>query len=156
MEDPVLKAIFLLATVFTSLLCGASLDQSIKQLPARRVIGLKPFSDYARAADLRNGVIWYAILGIGAALLSIAGGVWALRHHPGAAFTTPLIAAAFFAVCHTICTTQAAPTYFGQKKVTDEKELEKLFNKFEIIQTFRSGFIILNVGAFAVCLWRVI
>ena len=59
------------ATALTGILTGASLDQSIKQLPARHKIGAVAFSAYARAADLGNGILWYAALGLGAALLTL-------------------------------------------------------------------------------------
>jgi hypothetical protein len=144
MEDTALKAALITATTLTGLLCGASLDQSIKQLPARHVIGVKAFSAYAKAADLKNGVIWYAVLGIGAALASIATAVLAWRCHTDERYNLPLYLGAAFAICHTVCTTQAAPTYHGQKKISDEEGLIKLFNKFELIQTFRSAFIVLN------------
>jgi hypothetical protein len=145
MLDSPIKEVLIVATTLTGLLCGASLDQSIKQLPARHVIGVKAFSAYAKAADLKNGVIWYAVLGIGAALASIITAVLVFGHHVEQSYALPVYLAAAFAVCHTICTTQAAPTYHSQKKVSDEVELTKLFNKFEKIQTFRSAFIVLNL-----------
>jgi hypothetical protein len=48
-------------------LTGMSLDQSVKQLPARHRIGVAAFSAYSRAADLVNGVYLYAPFGVGAA-----------------------------------------------------------------------------------------
>ena len=144
MEDILLKTCFLTATTLTGLLCGASLDQSIKQLPARHIIGMKAFSAYAKAADLKNGVPFYAILGIGAALTSIIAAILAWKYHAGEIYALPLYLGGVFAICHSICTTHAAPTYHGQKKIQDEEELKKLFNKFEMIQTFRSTFIALN------------
>jgi hypothetical protein len=60
------------AVVANGLLVGASLDQSIKQLPARHRIGVEAFSAYSQAADLRNGVAWYATLGLGAAAVTLA------------------------------------------------------------------------------------
>ena len=63
------------ATALTGVVTGASLDQSIKQLPARHKIGPIAFSAYARAADLGNGVLWYAIIGIGAALFTIIAAI---------------------------------------------------------------------------------
>jgi hypothetical protein len=53
------------------LLTGASLDQSIKQLPARHRIGVLAFARYSQTADLANGVAWYAVLGVGTALLAL-------------------------------------------------------------------------------------
>jgi hypothetical protein len=55
------------ATAVDGFLAGASLDQSIKQLPARHNIGLVACSEYSRASDLGPGILWYAILGVGAA-----------------------------------------------------------------------------------------
>jgi hypothetical protein len=60
------------AVVAKGLLVGASLDQSVKQLPARHRIGVEAFSAYSQAADLRNGVAWYATLGLGAAAVTLA------------------------------------------------------------------------------------
>jgi hypothetical protein len=139
-----LKTCFILATVLTGLLCGASLDQSIKQLPARHIIGMKAFSAYAKAADLKNGVLWYAILGIGAALASIASAVLAYVCNSPTPVALPLYLGGVFAVCHSICTSKAAPTYHSQKKTSDDEALRKIFNKFERIQTIRTLFIALN------------
>ena len=69
------RALIIAAVAFNGVLSGASLDQSIKQLPARRRMGVIAFSAYSRAADLGNGIVWYAILGVGAALLTIAAAV---------------------------------------------------------------------------------
>ncbi len=142
--DIILKIFLITATVLTGLLCGASLDQSIKQLPSRRIIGMRSFSAYAKAADLKNGVLWYAILGIGSVLTSVVAAVLVWKYNLEDSYSLPLYIAAICAVCHTICTTQAAPTYHKQKKIDDEHELQKLFNKFEFIQTFRSVFVLLN------------
>ena len=45
------SALILAATAADGLLAGASLDQSIKQLPARRRIGAVDYSAYSRASD---------------------------------------------------------------------------------------------------------
>ncbi|HEY8782167.1 MAG TPA: hypothetical protein VIM16_11155 [Mucilaginibacter sp.] len=128
----------------TGLACGASLDQSIKQLPARHIIGVIAFSAYAKAADLKNGTLWYAILGVGAVFASIITAILVWKYHSNESYTLPLYLGGIFAICHTICTTQAAPAYHRQKKIENEEELKKLFNKFERIQTVRSIFIALN------------
>jgi hypothetical protein len=144
MNHGAIKILFLSALFLTGLLCGASLDQSFKQLPARRVIGLKAFSAYAKAADLRNGVIWYAILGIGAALTSLITAVLAWRDHSPEPYGLPLYLAGAFAILHSICTSIAAPTYHKQKRIGDEAGLRGLFDRFAFIQTIRSIFILLN------------
>jgi hypothetical protein len=66
-------ALLAAATAADGILAGASLDQSIKQLPARHRMGAIAFSVYSRAADLSpNGIIWYALLGNGAAIFTLA------------------------------------------------------------------------------------
>ncbi|HEV2482056.1 MAG TPA: hypothetical protein VGS79_20465 [Puia sp.] len=145
--DPI-KGGLICATTLTGLLCGASLDQSIKQLPARHVIGTIAFSAYARAADLKNGVPWYAILGIGAALASIATAILAYTHHSPGTVALPLYLGGLFALCHSLCTSQAAPLYHRQKKTNDAEALRNIFNKFERIQTIRSFFIVLNLACY--------
>ena len=152
MDGIFFKTCFIIAASLTSLLCGASLDQSIKQLPARHTMGVKAFSEYAKAADLKNGVLWYAVLGIGAALFSIATAILAWYHNTGG-YSLPLYLGGVFAICQIICTSRAAPTYHSQKKIQGEGELKKLFNKFERIQTLRSIFITLN---FICYLWVII
>jgi hypothetical protein len=148
MKDPLIVTCFITALILTAMLCGASWDQSVKQLPARRIIGVTAFSAYAKAADLTKGVIWYAILGMGAALTSLVMVVvaWKFLSHESVAF--PLYLAGFFALCHSVCTSQAAPLYHKQKRISNEAELEKLFHKFEKIQTLRSIFISLNLLCF--------
>ncbi|MCW3127522.1 MAG: hypothetical protein JWO03_3180 [Bacteroidetes bacterium] len=153
MEDVLFKTCFITATALTGMLCGASLDQSVKQLPARRVIGVKAFSAYARAADLKNGIPFYAILGVGAALTAILAAILAWIYHKDSAIALPVWLAGILAICHTFCTTQAAPTYFKLKKTDNEEALKKLLDKFERIQTIRSAFILLNFLCYIWAVW---
>ena len=55
---------------------------------------------------------------------------------------------------HSLATTQAAPTNFSQRKVTqdDETALAEIFNRFERWQTARAALQVLNLGAM---LWAV-
>lgn len=145
--DP-LKAGLICATTLTGLLCGASLDQSIKQLPARHVIGAIAYSAYAKAADLKNGVPWYAILGISSALTAIATGILAYTYHSPGSVALPLYLGGVFALCHSLCTSQAAPLFHSQKRTNDREALQNIFNKFDRIQTLRSFFIILNQACY--------
>jgi hypothetical protein len=143
------SALVLAATAANGLLAGASLDQSIKQLPARRRIGAIDHSAYSRASDLGNGIAFYGILGVGAAALTIAAAVSAYRHEPQSRRTPPLYAAAGLAVLHSLATTRAAPTNFSQRKVAqdDETALAEIFDRFEQWQTVRAALQVLNVGA---------
>lgn len=139
------------ATAFHGILAGASLDQSIKQLPARRRIGAGAYAAYARAADLANGVAWYAVIGLGAALLTILAGALALSQGVSLSRALPVYLAAGLAVLHTLVTTQAAPTMFSLRRTgDDEAALSAILNRFERWQTLRA---ILQAAAFAALLW---
>ena len=143
--------ILLAATAMDGLLAGASLDQSIKQLPARHRIGLVAFSAYSRAGDLGNGILWYAILGIGAALLTIIAAVITVVAGMPFAQSLPVLVAAILSVLHSLITTQAAPTNFSQRKVAnDEAALTAVFNRFERLQTLRAT---LQALTFVAMLW---
>ena len=140
-----------LATSIDGLLAGASLDQSIKQLPARHRIGMRAFSAYSRASDQGNGFFWYVPLGIGGALLTIAVAVWtlALRLPPGQSI--PLVAAAVLAVAHSITTARAAPINLSQRNVSeDEKALAGIFERFERWQSARAA---LQLATFLLMVW---
>jgi hypothetical protein len=145
------------AVIANGLLTGASLDQSIKQLPARHRIGLVAFSAYSRAADLGNGIAFYAILGISAALLSIAAAITAaIQGINTPDLSTALNLSALLAVLHSLVTTQAAPTNFSQRKVVDdEAALKRIFNRFERWQTLRAGLQVVNflVSAWALAVY---
>jgi hypothetical protein len=146
--------IIVVATAADGLLAGASLDQSIKQLPARRKIGLVAYSEYSRASDLGPGILWYAILGIGAALLTIAAATAAFFEAAPPASATPLYVAAGLAVLHSLVTTRAAPTNFSQRRVADEEvALTRVFDRFERWQTLRAVLQVLN---FAAMLWALV
>ena len=149
----VLLVPMLIATALDGLLAGASLDQSIKQLPARHRLGLVAFSAYSRAADLGNGILWYAILGVGAALFTVVAGVIALLANLPSMETFPVLLAAILSVLHSLVTTQAAPTNFSQRKVADDEDaLVAVFNRFEKWQTLR---VTLQVVTFLAMIWAI-
>lgn len=154
MSQPLTIALLVAATAADGILAGASLDQSIKQLPARHRMGVIAFSAYSQASDLGPGIIWYAILGIGAALLTVATAIVAFCQGVALAHAVPLYMAAGLAVLHSLCTTQAAPTNFRQRTVPkDEAALTAIFNRFERWQTLR---VVLQVLTFAAVLWALI
>lgn len=139
------------AAALDGILAGASLDQSIKQLPARHRMGVVAFSAYSRAADLGNGILWYALLGVGAAVITIAAAVAALVSGSPSTQALPLVVAAVLAVLHSVTTAQAAPTNFSQRKVqNDEATLARIFDRFARWQTLRA---LLQTLTFAAMLW---
>src|SRR4029450_13235364 len=102
-----IPALIVAATALNGILAGASLDQSIKQLPARHRIGATAYSVYSRASDLGNCVVWYALLGIGAALITIIAALVVLFQGVSSAYTLPLYIAAILSALHSLATTQA-------------------------------------------------
>jgi hypothetical protein len=128
-----------LTILVDGLLAGASLDQSIKQLPARHRMGVAAFSAYSRAADLGNGVVWYAALGIGGALLTLTSAVFALVLNAPELPQRLLLIAGVLAVAHSITTARAAPLNFSQRAAQrDEVPLRTIFARFERWQTVRA------------------
>jgi hypothetical protein len=51
------QGVLLAATLNGAIACGATFDQTFKQLPARHRIGASAYTAYIRAADLGNGLI---------------------------------------------------------------------------------------------------
>ncbi len=146
-------ALALIATALDGLLAGASLDQSVKQLPARHRMGAVAFSAYSQAADLGNGIVWYAALGVGAAVVTIGAAVAALGAGLPASRALPLWIAAVLSVLHSAVTARAAPTNFSQRKVAgDEAALASVFDRFARWQALRAA---LQVLTFAAMLWAV-
>jgi len=132
------RFLVVVATGASGILAGASLDQSIKQLPARHKMGAVEFSRYSQAADLSNGVLWYAILGVGAALLTIAAAVAAWTAKIPICSGGLLSAAAALAVFHSLTTIKAAPINFSQRAAGDDAvALAKIFDRFEYWQLTR-------------------
>lgn len=66
------RNLVLAAVVANAITAGATLDQAIKQLPARHRIGVVAFSLYSQAGDLSRGIPWYATIGCTAAGLGLA------------------------------------------------------------------------------------
>jgi hypothetical protein len=146
--------LLILAVAFTGLLTGASLDQSIKQLPARHKIGITAFSRYSQASDLGNGVIFYAVLGIGSALLTVLAALSVFLVGLAPAQALPFYIAAVVALLHTLTTAKAAPINFSQKRYqTDQAQLANVFDRFARWQALRAA---LQVITFGILLWTLV
>src|SRR5450432_3229915 len=102
-------ALLIASLAANGLLTGATLDKAIKQLPARKTIGATAYSDYSRAADLGNGLIWYPVLGVGTAALSVVTGAVGLAQHASGGQQAALIALIAGSVAHMGSTALAAP-----------------------------------------------
>jgi hypothetical protein len=145
----------LVTTVLIGLGAGMSLDQSIKQLPARRKIGAGAYSAYSRAGDQGNGLFLYPPIGIGTLLFALAAAI--SGHHAALVsnLQVPLDVSAALAVAHSLVTARAAPINFAQRKyaLTDEVNLARVLDQFERWQSLRAVLQVLNFGA---SLWAVV
>jgi hypothetical protein len=142
------------ATVVDGVLAGASLDQSIKQLPARHRLGSLAFSAYSRASDQANGLVWYAALGIGGALLTLAAAISALVVGAPPVRRWPVLLAGCLAVAHSFATARAAPINLSQRQVADdEAALRDVFDRFERWQTLRA---VLQFATFLAMVWALV
>jgi hypothetical protein len=145
--------VFVVATTALSgIAAGASLDVSIRQLPARHRIGIMAYSAYSQATDLGTARIWYPPLGIGTLLLALVTAVAVFFQRVALSHALPIYVAACLWVVHLLITLiWALPTLPRQRQVAnDEQQLTTIFNQFEHLQTVRAA---LDVLIFATTLW---
>ena len=129
--DAAVTSVAMAALVVDGLLAGLSLDKVIVQLPARRKIGVTAYAAYARAADLGNGIAFYATVGVGAALLTITAFVVAAAQGAPGDVTALLAAAAGLSLLHSAATGRAAPAMFQVGRAgDDEAALTPLLTRF--------------------------
>jgi hypothetical protein len=147
-ESSLLPVVLIAAALGNGLIAGASLDRSVVQLPARRKIGVAAYSAYSVAHELEGvGLIWYPVLGIGSALLTIAAAVLVAATGITLLNGSPIYLAAITAVMHTVVTARAAPLNFRQRSAQgDEAELTRIIDSFERWHAARA---ILQLASFA-------
>lgn len=144
----VLAVLLIAAALANGLMAGASLDRSVVQLPARRKIGVPAYSAYSVAHELEGvGLIWYPVLGLGSALLTIAAAVLAAATGISLLNGSPIYLAATAAVMHSVATARAAPLNFRQRSAQgDEAQLARIIDSFEKWQAARA---VLQLASFA-------
>jgi hypothetical protein len=142
-------------TALSGIAAGASLDVSIRQLPARHRIGVIAYSAYSQATDLGTARIWYPPLGIGTLLLALATAVTAFFQQVALPHALPIYVAAVLWVVHLLITLiWALPTLPRQRQLAhNEHQLAALFNRFERLQTVRA---VLDVLIFGTTLWALV
>lgn len=121
------------------LLAGASLDQSVKQLPARHAIGARSYADYARSADgSGRGIAWYASLGVGTATATVAMAVTAVMTGQPRRVKAAAVAAGALSLVHSFITSRAAPTMLSLRDAgEDALATGGLLDRFARWQTAR-------------------
>jgi hypothetical protein len=80
------------------------------------------FARYGQAADLANGVAWYAVLGVGTALLTLIAAGAGLAGQPSTAVAVTLWAAIAATAAHSAATARAAPTNAAHEPAAREGE----------------------------------
>lgn len=148
------QGLLIAAVIVCGIGVGASLDQSVKQLPTRRRIGVLAYSDYSRVADLRQGLFWYAPLGAAWTMINVAAVVvgWADGASGGHAAALGLLVAAVAG--HAVLTSFAGPTLLSQRRVAgDERALNRVFDRFERLQMVR---VAVDVVALAAAVWALV
>jgi hypothetical protein len=137
-----------IATVIDGLLAGASLDQSVEQLPARHRIGVRAYSAYSRASHAANGRFWLIPLGVGGAALTLATAIWAQTLELPGSRTLPLFIAGGLAIAHTLTTIRAATINVRQWRGTqDDEHLAGILDRFERWQSLRAALQFFTFGA---------
>jgi hypothetical protein len=147
-----------IATTVNGLLAGASLDQSIEQLPARHRIGMRAYRAYSQASHMANGRFWLIPLGIGGAVLTLAAALWALTLDLPARQSLPVLLGGGLAVAHTLSTVKAAsinltlaPWQPAERRVADDEAvLADILRRFERWQALRAS---LQFLTFAATVW---
>jgi hypothetical protein len=143
------------AVVANGLLMGAALDQSVKQLPTRHRIGVTAYSAYSQAADLRNGVAFYATLGLGAAALTLTAALLARSDQTQpAGQRLGLQVAAGLTVGQLLVTAVAAPVNFSQRtRSGDPARLAEVFDLFERLTAVRTA---VQAATLAALVWALV
>ena len=138
-----LKFLLAAATTVDGLLAGASVDQSIDQLPARHRIGVRAYHAYTQAWHMSSGRFWLIPLGIVGPVLRVTAALWI--YHIGqfgnAALSVDIAAA--LALGHLLLTARAgrALTPWQQygRQIKDELKLATIFRRFERWQAARAS-----------------
>ena len=128
------------ATVFGAVLAGSTIDRFVVQIPALEELGPERWAEFSRHADLsKRGLVFYPLVGIGHAALSIAAAVAEPKNRAAT------IGAAL-AIGGMITTAKAAPVMLSVRKLDDPRKIEEAMKRFVFWSAIRAA---CQVGAFA-------
>jgi len=149
-----------IATVVDGLLAGASVDQSVEQLPSRRRLGVRAYRAYSQSSHMANGRFWLIPLGIGAPVLRTIAAARAKSVGLARNRAVPVYLAAALAAAHAASTIKAAGINFAiapwqppERTITDEATLASVFDRFERWQAVRAS---LQLLTFAAGVWALV
>jgi hypothetical protein len=149
-------ALQIAAVVVASMGATASLDQLIKQVPARHRIGVVAYSAYSRAADFHTGIFYYAPIIAGWLLLIPAAAVAGWRDGASGQHSLALAAMLGGVVAHVLVTAAlAAPALLSQRRIRpdDEIALAATFDRFQRWHLLRT---LIDVGTVAAAVWALV
>lgn len=136
------------ATAINGAMVGATLDQSIKQLPARHRIGPVAYAAYAKAADFTGGVRWYPALAAATVLTTLGAAVTGLADVSTGAQAAALWTASAGTAGHMLITARAAPTFLSIRDAgEDERRLAAILDRFARLQAVRAGLQLVTAAA---------
>jgi hypothetical protein len=134
------------ATIVDGLLAGASMDQSVEQLPARHRIGVRAYHAYTQASHMANGRFWLIPLGIVGPILRVAASLWVYRLGLAGGAVLSVGIAAVLAIGHLLLTLRAGsinwaltPWLPPERQIKDELELATILQRFEHWQAVRAS-----------------
>jgi hypothetical protein len=151
-------ALLLVAAVMNGLLAGVSLNKSVVELPAGRRIGSLAFASFSRAADLGNGLPYYAALGLMTPAISVAAAVEiVVGAAPSMALLILAVAVACLSIAHVGATVGAAPNMHRIGRLGNDAEaLDGAYGRFRvwhdaraILQVLTFGLVVTVIGVLA-------
>jgi hypothetical protein len=149
-----MRALLGIATVIDGLLAGASVDQSVEQLPSRHRIGVQAYRAYSQSSHMANGRFWLIPLGIGAPILRGIVALQAKSRGLAGHRAVPVYLAAGLGVAHVASTVKAAginwaiaPWQPPERRIADESRLAQVFDRFERWQALRASLQFLTFAA---------
>jgi hypothetical protein len=122
MASSLTKSLIVAAALFGGLLAGPAVNKVVVQIPAWQEVGVLPWKNFTRAADLRAGLILYSSIGLAALSLTVGAAI-AFRFEraslrPGA---TAVYGAAAVAVIAVIVTVRLlAPEMLSLRQMADD------------------------------------
>jgi hypothetical protein len=112
------------AAAFEGLRAGAGTFRALLDLPARARIGPLAFAELCRATDLSTtGVVFYAVFGVGGALVTGAAWLIAVRGRAPRLIRRLLATSALASILVLALTTQAAPLMWRVGSAPPDAEL---------------------------------
>jgi hypothetical protein len=135
------------AMVTNAVAAGATFDQTFKQLPARHRIGPGAYTAYVRAADLGNGLVWYPIMGVGAASVTVAAIVAGLRTAATRPQVVALVAMAVGTIGFLASTARAAPILLSLRRDGAAQDPAPVLDRFARANAIRAVALAVMVAA---------